>query len=334
MCGLKELKKKLIIHIGDAKTGTSSIQKFLSENKQELSELGVLYPETGLWSAQGIAHHRLAVCLNPYARPLGKDRDDPQEIYGRLRREIGSSGCSSAIVSSEGFCSFRDPASIRSLADAVCDFNVTIVAYVRRPDLWVESWYSQVVKGPPFSRKRFPEFLKICQDPSLKVIADFVRVFGKSSVILRPFDKRKLYQNDLISDFLEVNSVDIRLPERDSINISPCVEVTEILRQLNAAFDVGDGQRTALNNYLVGLLPGTGNKRYFTCAGRKEYLAKYQTVMQELESLSNTKGYKLFDDIDPCDDGMQEFHELDMSDYRLDPIVLIEVIKFLKNRFS
>ncbi|MGH1398028.1 MAG: hypothetical protein ACRBCT_02330 [Alphaproteobacteria bacterium] len=39
------MKKKLILHIGQSKTGTTSLQYFLHANKEKLSEMGILYPD-------------------------------------------------------------------------------------------------------------------------------------------------------------------------------------------------------------------------------------------------------------------------------------------------
>ena len=53
-------KKRLFLHIGRHKTGTTSLQNFFSEKKELLSERGILYPETGRVTAHGTldrAHH-------------------------------------------------------------------------------------------------------------------------------------------------------------------------------------------------------------------------------------------------------------------------------------
>jgi hypothetical protein len=47
------MKKEIFIHIGDAKTGTSSIQNYLSYNRLELKKKGILYSKTGLLSEIG-----------------------------------------------------------------------------------------------------------------------------------------------------------------------------------------------------------------------------------------------------------------------------------------
>ena len=51
------MKKKLYLHIGMGKTGTTALQDFFAHNRQALGEMGISYPERGTMSN---AHHLLS----------------------------------------------------------------------------------------------------------------------------------------------------------------------------------------------------------------------------------------------------------------------------------
>lgn len=62
---------KLLLHIGTAKTGTTTAQEWLSRNRPSLNSAGIWYPETG-----GVNHQWLAI--------LAMDPDKPDDGFYRL----------------------------------------------------------------------------------------------------------------------------------------------------------------------------------------------------------------------------------------------------------
>lgn len=56
------MKRKLTLHIGTEKTGTTSIQNTLKANYDNLNQLGILYPKCFKLSN----HVEMAVCFQTY----------------------------------------------------------------------------------------------------------------------------------------------------------------------------------------------------------------------------------------------------------------------------
>lgn len=166
--------KKIIIHIGDAKTGTSSIQNHLTKNRKHLEEKGILYSKVGLLATYGIANHKLSYCLKNNRE---EDQKNADSLYANLKNEIDSSPCDYIIISSEGFCSLRTVTEIEKLRSYLSDYDVKILAYLRRPDLWIESWYPQIVKNEPFVTVTFEEYIKKHQPASLITVLKYADVF-------------------------------------------------------------------------------------------------------------------------------------------------------------
>ena len=65
--------KRIWIHVGWPKTGTTAIQRYLAANSESLKRMGVLYPESGRYGITD-AHHELASALTggPTAAVSGK----------------------------------------------------------------------------------------------------------------------------------------------------------------------------------------------------------------------------------------------------------------------
>ena len=80
----------LIIHIGDAKTGTSSIQRQLTHDRNKLLDLGVLYPKTALLAPHGIAQHHLSFSLlDEFPKWVNSsDKKEPEFIFAELFEEL------------------------------------------------------------------------------------------------------------------------------------------------------------------------------------------------------------------------------------------------------
>ncbi|HSF64195.1 MAG TPA: hypothetical protein VLA78_07395, partial [Paracoccaceae bacterium] len=132
---------KLILHIGQPKTGTSALQSVLSANRAQLLSVGVLYPTQ---ARPRSPKHALA---GPYL--MGRASYSVQRRTGKkgaaldalstdywtaLRAEIRSTPHETLILSSE--CFFNRPMhsqpGLRERLSEVCD-SVEVVAYLRSP---------------------------------------------------------------------------------------------------------------------------------------------------------------------------------------------------------
>lgn len=270
--------KKIIVHIGDAKTGSSSIQNYLTHNREILESRGILYSRIGLLADHGIANHKLAFCLNPKRVEYQSIASD---LYSNLRAEIEQSHCSTLLISSEGFCSLRERNEVMKLKQALYGFDIRIVAYLRRPDLWIESWYAQIVKKSPFITLTFTEYLKNHQNPSLSSVLQYAEVFGRQNVLARPFESSKMYRNDLIEDFFyTIGHIKEGVAVEDS-NKSPDIYTTELLRVLNGSINLKPIQRVHLNEAVIKAFRLSKIKNYLPKEMRRHFLSQYSNEISE-----------------------------------------------------
>jgi len=133
--------RKLLVHIGRHKTGTTAIQHFLQDNRARLQDFGYIVPQSGRVKD---AHHGLARPLQPRHSDQLDGVQDVRLIkpFANLKRELASQGPNkTAIVSSEGFQNCR-PGLV---SEAFRDYDAHIVVYLRNQLEYLASSYAQRV---------------------------------------------------------------------------------------------------------------------------------------------------------------------------------------------
>jgi hypothetical protein len=274
--------KTLYIHIGDAKTGSSTIQQFLTAKRNEHLDLGFDYIRIGLLANQGIAQHELAFAVN-------KDKVDfhskKAQLYDKLNELIINSSCNNFIISSEGFCSLRSIEEVTELKRLLpSQVRVKIIIYLRRPDTWIESWYAQVVKNIPFTSATFDEFLSRHQEPAFKVLLNYAKIFSCKDILVRAFDNKAFFKNNLISDFCnELGLPIVNEVKLNDENVSPNSDCIQTLRLLNEKLDMDSPSRVALYKQIMANFKYSVSPPFLSDKQRAEVIARYKPEIQEIE---------------------------------------------------
>lgn len=239
------MKKKLILHIGCEKTGTTSIQNSLFLNRKLLLKSeGILYPQ----SLGKRNHTKLAIytCsddknLTRFLFPdlsLDKFR---QQVRQDFIQELANSDAERVIISNEWLHPrVRHPDEfnrLKSLLDEVAD-KVEIVLYVRRQDKLAMSLYSTSLKAGNYKRFSFPSI----SDGKLPYYYDFLSIyrnwksfFGAGNIQVRVFDRENLFKKDVVMDFLSqvlgVSVERIRFYQEDNHSVN--MVGVHVMRKLN-----------------------------------------------------------------------------------------------------
>ena len=146
--------KRVILHIGTHKTGTTSIQEWLAATMSEPRD-GVVYLPSHRFQE---AHHAFAWSILPRFRasPIARPHIVEPE---KLTRAIEKAPGDTVIVSTENLC-FALADNIARLAEVLKPFDTRVVAFLRRQDRYIESEYVQRVKQLVFPEFRsFQDFL-------------------------------------------------------------------------------------------------------------------------------------------------------------------------------
>jgi len=208
--------KKVIIHMGPDKTGSSSIQSALDKNRTALLGNGVFYPS-------GRKHSQLGSCLSP----------DPQQfIFNRLRNRdktlaeiqagdeeyfklfidaLDNTQADTLILSAEGFVYLTETAldNMKEMLERYCE-EFEIVLYIRAPLSFAASAISQRIK----SGERVMEHMMPPIVPYQDFIEKISRVFGKEQINLRVSSKETFAQGNVVLDFLSLLNVPQILKEQ------------------------------------------------------------------------------------------------------------------------
>ena len=154
-------KRRLFVHIGLPKTGSTTIQVLAHGMRGALAEAGIGIPRTGR-SARRCCHNALVYGLS--RRSPGRRGRDPWQA---LAAEIAASPSPALLLSAELFTDGgvftaargRDGAARLKALAAELDIDVRLLACVRPQWQYAESLYSQLVKRG-FEAARFEDWME------------------------------------------------------------------------------------------------------------------------------------------------------------------------------
>ncbi|WP_279167523.1 hypothetical protein [Pseudoalteromonas distincta] len=189
------MKKKLYIHIGTGKTGTTAIQDFMLINQDNLESNGILYCKTG---RTGNNHHLL--CQN-FKRTDKVTQNTILNNLILLNQEILESACHKFIISSEYFPGL----TLEEIKSFCSMFDVAVIplVYLRRQDEYIESWYAQVVKAYHVNYSVYELKDELYRANILNYL-ELIENWEKASecVIVRVYEKESFYKGNIFDDFL------------------------------------------------------------------------------------------------------------------------------------
>ncbi|MHA6288688.1 hypothetical protein [Maricaulis sp. CAU 1757] len=212
--------KTAVIHIGTEKTGTTTIQDLIHQNRERLCEAGYVVP--GILG--GTNHARLAA----YAMSDGGSRTDLHARFGLVNPEQRErfdaaveddvakliaqcpEDCT-VLVSSEHLQSrlstVEEVAKLKRLLDRHFD-KVKIIVYLRRQDEVAVSLYSTRLKaGNPNKAPIFPAAGAPYYDYAA-LVERWTRTFGRDAVDVRLFERDQWVGRDLAADFRVAAGID------------------------------------------------------------------------------------------------------------------------------
>ncbi|WP_319568282.1 hypothetical protein [Cohaesibacter marisflavi] len=234
------MNKKIVVHIGTYKTGTSSIQYAMAQSRDKLKQQKIHYLETGLHPTldKHLGFYNLG-----YLSQDGKNRGamwQGVDIEGLARQEIAESKCSTFIISEEEL-SVPDPIIPQKLSFLKELGQVQVVLCVRRQDKFLESLYLQFMKEPGRRlRKTFGDFLN---DPEIVKRAEFDRIadlwsdiYGRDNITVLDFEVVKA-ENKLVKNFSQLFGVNATFEFPDvRRNTTISHEMAEIIRRFSIVY--------------------------------------------------------------------------------------------------
>ena len=244
--------KQAILHIGTEKTGSTSIQQFLFQNRTRLSKMGFLFPETAgyLSNRKLVVYGKRAPEADLAEVPL--DVNDPREL-AQWKETFVLKHCeevlhfhsrhksqSTVVYSSEHLQSrlttVDEIKSVARLLRPLFD-EIRVVVYLRRQDRYAMSAHSTAIRGG--NRNAFAFENVHGQGPYYnyrELLQNWSEVFGEAAIDVRIFEKDRLQDGDVVSDFRSAMNVDsaaegLTMPSAENEALSYTAQV--ILRKFN-----------------------------------------------------------------------------------------------------
>jgi capsular polysaccharide export protein len=229
----------LILHVGQSKTGTTTIQDFLCNHRRDLLQEGILYPDTG---RQRRAQHKLAAMF------LGRTdgvawiaKVDADSLKRAFDDEVAAVRPHTVIVSSEVFFNARDIDQLKRWFDG---FDVRIVVLLRRQDLWADSMYQQQLKSGKtgLDHREWLSAHARLLDYAQRV-GRWADIFGESAVRVGVFEPGRI-KAGLVAYFFQTAGIRSSLELADPVLHNPRLSrgALEYLRQLGGA-GISRGER-------------------------------------------------------------------------------------------
>lgn len=221
--------KRLFVHIGTHKTGTSAIQEALCSQEEKLLAHGYLYPNTMRGPGEQRRKHSRIVDVVRTA-----SSEEVQSEARKLVRELTSSDCHSAIVSAEGL-SGRNPKAAKFFEGFQHPgLEVHIICYLRRQDIYARSLYSQMLREP---RRQTMTFDEAIATPQVLERLNYHKILTlwkpvASSITALDYEKERS-GGSIVSSFVKHVGLTGMGIENRTVNISPDDRLNDLLLHIN-----------------------------------------------------------------------------------------------------
>jgi len=273
--------KKLFIHIGTHKTGSTAIQNALGENRFKIRDDNIaLLPVSGLIARLGNAseYDSSIVC---------KVREHIKKHASKVNKKINSYVISSETFSGNILYAYNNTNIVANiLYEATLEFDVYIIVYLRRQDQFFESLYTQMIhEGKSYSFDHFYEQLKMSAFNWLELLDAYAQYFGRDKILARRYDRKHLPDsNSLVNDFARVIGVE-KLCSSES-NVGYSRDALELAKLCNKSFSREKRSKLRKLLQVTNTKMPFDNYQYFNDESRKSYLSSYDE--------SNSKVAKIY----------------------------------------
>lgn len=271
---------KLYLHIGTHKTGTTEIQQSLMFAKKNLANEKIIYVP---YFPSSFEMMRIN-CLdsNMIAQCVDYLQEQTKGYSSQYRFIMSFEGFSGDLE--QGYKNSRFVA--QTLKEATCEFEVSVIVYLRRQDTFLESAYTQLIhQGESFSFSEFRNNYDFSSFNWLDLLNNYSEFFGKKNIILKRYDKKYLpYKKSLIENFSNIIGAESlkELELKESFNIGYDRPALEIARLCNPYLE--QDEKKILRRILQssGIKSPFNNYGYFTADERQKFLEGYKDSNAEI----------------------------------------------------
>jgi hypothetical protein len=215
------MPKTAYIHIGMHKTGTTSIQHFMQEQRGLLRANGFDFYQGMVFKENHVELH--AASMRPERESGYKnrvkllvDKKYIDDVKQHVRQFIDNSPCDNLVFSSEGLSLLRFPDEVNRLQDLIQVEETKVIVFLRDPSSYLRSLKKQhfkhletvpeVIEKDSFAYTEADSWLV---DYKMR-LAPFKDVFGVCNIVEKSYDAAQKEQGNVIPQFLEaINALEL-----------------------------------------------------------------------------------------------------------------------------
>ena len=313
-------RKTIYIHIGTPKTGTTSIQRFLTQNNTLLAQKGIFYPIAGrLYSEDGTRTYNIsnaATAINGHLLCDMKLVNDEWPCDIKLFKKqldiFAKSAYSTMVLSEENLFCYLNSTYLFLRMDALwqllSNYDVKIIIYFRKSIEYITSLWKETVKLRHFKTlENYLETLDYAE--SLAVVHNLLTRVDLDNIIVRTFEPTIWVNNDLIDDFLSALNIEntdeflpLKTQENKAFSRDYCERILYVNRYLKERIGVediyginemiprGDNPQTILESLPDEMIKEISDKYYpLECEIAKKFLSKDELFLTKYPKIYQTK---------------------------------------------
>lgn len=224
--------KRIILHIGLHKTGTSSIQLSFFRAADILKEHGVLYPTSWVspnpWTAQH--NHFLYILfkedLTYYMRNFGFSASQIEESRRagepKLMEELRTTEAHTVVISSENVSLFEDKdlQNIHTFFRTHFDAQIDVFIYTRHHIEWTRSMLQQLIR----QQHTYQSAWRYINDHAAVVYTGIYQrcanIFGEQNIYLRTYENLIAHPKGIIAGFCDDIGIDINTEQLQKLTVN------------------------------------------------------------------------------------------------------------------
>ena len=268
--------KRVVIHLGTAKAGSTSIQRTLFTNSVILERNGFRYltewGESHIRFFENLFSPDPVRPLNNYYGPLMTEeerQDCIKTITDTMLQVVNTTNCETLVLSGEYWGGLVRDSIIANVKEFIKNYfisrgvEVTIFYLVRNPLTWIISAEQQALFGGFYST--YDDFYKDQMDTYYKAVYNLQKHFSDSLILLK-FEDAVNDKDGLVGCFLKT----IGFPQEEihnmnilKVNESHCMEAVEFINyieDIESFLPFGNEEFVNPNRYLFDLNPLYGIK--------------------------------------------------------------------------
>lgn len=178
------MSPRIILHIGQQKTGTTTLQRALVADRSRLLDAGILYPDVGHQraprsDASRPSHNGLFFALEGRHQPRS-----PAQMRTRLEHQISANAADVVLISAErAFLAADHRNRILDGLDRMAPWDKRVVVYLRRPDSYLTSYHKQLIRmgrkvAGLHTGQRLDELRLTCQLDHTRAVGLYAERYG------------------------------------------------------------------------------------------------------------------------------------------------------------